>query len=297
MSYTRDDFEIAYSVADWGSPAAHITLTGGRYAGEVFRLRSAKGIKEATRRSEWGYHLDKVPAVDEEYQSTFAWYGSYESDDLETCIDELVVDLNLWLVDEEDRWKIADAAGALRSCLDRIDETDIRRGDTKRVRDQWAQAREAFWRVEMALFRPPVAPTPPLTPWAAPLAWLGHPDQDGRLIRPGSSFPLAKPVPLFDAPAGHGLQETLGSIDRLEVDDSGRLWAFGFTGDPELARQLSACERFASMAIDARDFHHENDLFIVGGAIRVLGAAVQGGPGHPWSASGSWAVPDGTESA
>lgn len=170
-TYTREHLNITYGTLPWGAPTALIQVVlpeAPHYGHTLWQLTSTKGMDTPGGKliSDHHYLLHRLdgyrrridpegdpdaPADPNKYLGG-DWHGSFPSDDLETCINYLVDELNEWEPEEDDRWRVADTLGHLRRLLAQFEDIETAKS-TKQIRDRWSEVRQAFLTAEMALFR------------------------------------------------------------------------------------------------------------------------------------------------
>ncbi len=279
--FTREDVEIEYFDTPWGNPAARVTVTrpGSWCTGHRYGLRSAKGLEHATTPGHRQYLVDREYVDSESRLGDFI--GSLGTEDLETAIDLLIKDLAKWDRDQVDRGSVARQLAELREALGEMDEWDPIRTDVT-LRSRWPRARELFLRVEMALFEPPPAkvPDPPMWPWYSRVALFDVPSVDGRELRDGRYQLHNGAVMLMSPHRDRKLGNWIGSVDSLQGDGQGGLWAFGTVASKDMARQLIEGRLFASIRIEEEPEYELGDIFWRGGTVN--NAVVLPSDQHPW---------------
>jgi hypothetical protein len=278
--FTRDDVEIEYFTAEWGAPCAFVTVRrpGSWYENRRYGLRSSKGLEHATKKSDWQYLVDQEPPKVDSTTRLGEFLGSMGTGDLEKAIDGLIADFTKWDNDQRDRSAIGQAVAELREVLGEMDEWNpIRTSVT--LRSCWPRARELFLQVGMALFEPPApdaVPAPPMWPWYSRIALIDVRSVDGRTLRDGHYRLRDGGIQLWSPSRGHEMRDWLGTVDSLQGDGRGGLWAYGTAADREVARQLCDGQLFASTACRAARYEQGGPS---GGVART--ARLPAGQ-HPW---------------
>jgi hypothetical protein len=287
--FTRDDIEVEYWIAEWGAPCAFVTVKrpGSFYDGRRYGLRSAKGLEHATKRVHWHYLVDQEPPWSEGHEPTTRigeFLGSMGTDDLEKAIDGLLADFTKWDCDQRDRSQIAAQLSELSEALRELDEWNPIRTEVT-LRSRWPRARELFLQVEMGLFEPPAAskvPDPLVWRWYSRVALLDVPSVDGRTLSSSGSYTPrgGGPVPLRSPDRGHETGDLVGTVDSLQDDGKGGLWAFGTAVDRDLARQLIDGHLFASIGLRGEPECGPDGIYWDGGV--VTHAVALPADQHPW---------------
>lgn len=287
--FTRADVEIEYFDTPWGSPAAWVTVVrpGSWYEGHIYGLRSAKGLEDATKKSDRHYLVHREREKDVSPRSLGDFLGSYPTEDLEKAIGFLVADFTKWDNDQRDRAAIGQSLASLREILGEMDEWDPIRTDAT-LRSRWPEARQLFLQVEMGLFEPPVpaaVPGPPVWPWHSRVALLDVPSEDGRTMRSSGSYALREGgCGLYTRSECHGGSDQAGRINYLRADlrEDGQsaLWAYGTAIEQDIARQLTSGQLFASIGLQEEPEYELGDIFWQGGTVDYAVALPAGQ--HPW---------------
>jgi hypothetical protein len=286
--FTRSDIEIEYWTAEWGAPCAFLTVKrpGSFYDGQRYGLRSAKGLEHATKRSDWQYLVDREPLWSKDHEPTTRmdeFFGSMGTDNLEKAIDGLLAGLTKWDLDQRDRSQIATQLSELSEALRELDEWNPIRTEVT-LRSRWPRARELFLQVEMTLFEPPMSkvPDPPMWRWCSRVALLDVPSVDGRTLRSSGRYVLhdGGPAQLMSLSKNCETSDWVGTVDSLQGDGKGGLWAFGMAVSRDLARQLIDGHLFASIALEEPPDSQLGGTSWDGGTVR--NAVVLPADQHPW---------------
>lgn len=292
-TYTAADLEVERGLADWGSPQATVTVKTGPLAGEVYRLRSPKGIPmpDGTRldREHDHYMLDLLTnRHGHDVQEVRGFYGSYPTDDLDTALGYLPETLTEWVADEVDRWQLSSVLHELGTAIGDATEYDTRRSRHS-LRERWPRVRQLVLAAEMQLYPKPETPPMPLPDhwvWQAPLLVLERPTADGRLLSNRGSYTLMGGGAVVGGDPRTGGQRTEAHI--LNLRQCGCLvWASGVALSAAMAADITAGRRFLSATLTAdpdqgQDFSGPLQVWYGG---FVLGAHLKDADQNPW---GGW---------
>jgi len=288
--HSAADWEVTETTSDWGSPVAVVRITGGPFTGEVYRLRTTKGMPgpAAARIEQHRYHLDLIERDGHEMRHSGDWYGAFDTDDLGEALSRLVAELDLWAADEAVHWELDGKLAHLRELLGDALEYDQRRTH-RSLRHRWPQIQDAYLALEMGFFQKPGGPPIPIPPawvWQAPLLVLDRATDDGRLLSAqGTYSQRSSGAIICTDPQTHG-QSTCGRM--LGLQQHGHLvWACGWADTQTIAADITAGRLFLSASL-VPDPAQEQDLS-AGLAIwyggLVLGAHLELPDQNPW---GDW---------
>lgn len=288
-AYTAADLEVERGVADWGSPQATVTVKVGPLAGEIYRLRSPKGLTvdgiELDPEHDH-YMLDLIRnRHGQEVRDVVGWYGSYPTDDLDTALGYLPETLTEWVADEADRWQLDSVLYELREAIGDASSYDTRRSRHS-LRERWPRVRQLMIAAEMQLYpKPEWAPLPPPPRWSfqAPLLRIDVETVDRRVLAAGHDYDLSAPeIPLYRRSKGHSTT-MVGMVFRIWRRD-GLVWAYGWTTDAATAARLATGELVLSASVDCDNLEHTGGLKMFHGG-KVSNAYVVPADDNPW---GSW---------
>lgn len=289
--YTAADLEVERGVADWGSPQATVTVKAGPLAGEIYRLRSPRGLLID------GKPLDRDPDHDHymldllrnrngyELREVDGWYGSYPTDDLDEALEFLPETLTEWVADETDRWQLSAVLHELGSAVRDASDYDTRRSRHS-LRERWPRIRQLVLAAEMQLFPKPVVPPPPLPPhysFHAPILRLEERTKDGRVLCAGGEYGLMWDRSIRVNLVRAHVTAMTGQVVHLSRLDS-LVWAYGWVDDAATAQALMSGETFLSADVHTTGIEHSGGLALFDGGL-IRSAVILPADQNPW---GGW---------
>lgn len=277
-THSASDWEVTETASDWGSPVGTVRMTGGPFAGEIYRLRTTKGMPSplAGTIERHRYHLDLIGRHGEVASDRGDWYGAFDTDDLGQALSELMTELDLWAADAAVHWELDGKLARLRELLGDALEYDQRRTH-RSLRRRWPDIRDVYLALEMGFFQKsdgPAIPPAPRWGWQAPLLVLGRATVDRRILAARGEYTLREnsgALVRTDA-STHG-QTACGQITHL-VRSGHLVWAYGTCDNEATAADITAGRLFLSAALlwdDSSDVDTTGGLFVWHGA-RVTGA-------------------------